>query len=152
MRKKDIEGLIPGLEAEDAFARLEAEKRLRACLQRDFGFRWDGAPGDRAAAVVRLRSWLAETVKGDKGRRGKFPGLAAVDLTSLKGLSPQEVEMHLQELLGKAHIIASVQRPRCEECGKRSATVEIVEVRARKARGVTRLCDPCAAAGGKARG
>lgn len=149
VKKRDVEGLYPDLESEDAFARLDGERRLRAMLQRDFGYRWDGPPGDRAAAVERLKEWLAAAAKKEKERRTPFPGLAAVDLASLKGMSPQEVEKHLQALLGKAQIVAAARRPRCEDCGKRAATVEIVEVRSRKARGVRRLCDTCAAEAGQ---
>jgi len=153
VRPKDLEALLPGLESADAFARLEAERRLRVLLSRDAGYRWDAAPADRAASLDRLRKRLAEEAKRSRARRGGFPGLAAVDLKALQGMSPQEMEGHLQELLGKAQVVAAAGhgRPRCQGCGKRPATVEIVEVRSRRARGVKRLCDPCAAAPGESK-
>jgi len=145
VKRRSVEELFPALESGDAFLRLAAEKRLRALLLHDFGFRWDGPPGDRTAALERIKGWLAEAARKEKERLKAFPGLAAVDLQSLKGLSPAEVEQHLQELLGKAKAVLSsaAGRPLCEECGKRLATVEIVEVRQSRARGVRRICDPC---------
>ena len=157
VKRKAIEEVLPLLEAEDAFTRLEAEKRLRDLARRDFGYRWDGSDADRAAALARVRAWLQSTLREEKARRAAAaaaPGLATLDIEKLKGMSPQQMEKHLQALLGKAQVLAgfSAGRPRCEGCGQRPATVEIVEVRSRRAGQVLRLCDPCAAQRGDVRG
>ncbi len=155
MRKRDFEQLVAGLEAEDAFSRLDAEKRLRDLLMRDFGYRWDGTAETRKEALARLRAHDEAERKRERTRRAEAaaPGLAAVDLSKLKGMTPQQVEHHLQKLLGKAGLLGGFQvaRPRCQGCQQRPATVEIVEVDARTARSVTRLCDPCAAQRGEVR-
>jgi hypothetical protein len=147
-RTKAVEVLIPQLESEDAFSRLEAEKRLRDVAQRDFGYRWDAQERDRAAALARVRDWIEGTKKAEKARRSAgAPGAPMLDLEKLKGMSAQEVEKHLQELLGKAPFLAGLTlgRPACEACTKRPATAEIVEIRGGRAKEVARLCDPCAA-------
>jgi hypothetical protein len=154
-RTKAVEELIPLLEAEDAFSRLEAEKRLRDLAQRDFGFRWDGRAEDRTAAVARVREWLDRAKQSAKARRAAaslLPGAPMLDIGQLKGMSPKDVEKHLQDLLSKSPMLAGlvVGRPPCQACTKRPATVEVVEVRGGRARGVTRLCDPCAAERGQA--
>jgi hypothetical protein len=146
-RTRAVEELIPELESEDAFARLEAEKRLRDLAQRDFGYRWDSTERDRTAALARIRDWIAATDKAGKaGKAG--PGAAApmLDLEQLKGMTPQQVEKHLQELLGKAPFLAGLAlgRPSCEACAQKPATAEIVEIKGGKAKGVARLCDACA--------
>jgi len=157
VRKRDFEQLVTGLEAEDAFSRLEAEKRLRDLLLKDFGYRWDGSAESRKEAVARLRAHDEEERKRERARRAASPapgpGLTAVDLSQLKGMTPQQVEKHLQQLLGKAGLLGGFQvsRPRCQGCQQRPSTVEIVEVNGRTARAVTRLCDPCAAQRGEVR-
>jgi hypothetical protein len=147
-RTKAVEVLLPQLESEDAFSRLEAEKRLRDVAQRDFGFRWDASARERAAAIERVWEWIASTNKSERARRsGPNPAAPMLDLEQLKGMTPQQVEKHLQDLLGKAPFLAGLAlgRPTCEACSKRAATAEIVEIKGGKAKGVTRLCDPCAA-------
>jgi hypothetical protein len=154
-RSRSVEEILPLLESEDAFVRLEGEKSLRGLVQRDFGFRWDGAPGDRASAVERVRRWIASREKAARERRrGPVEGTATLDIEKLKGMTPQQVEQHLQALLGKSGLVAGLAfgRPRCGECGSRPSTVEIVRVDSGRARGVTRLCDPCAAKRGEFRG
>jgi hypothetical protein len=149
VKRKDLEDLVPALEAEDAFVRLEAERRLRDILQLDFGYRWDGAPEARAAAITRLKAWEESGRKQEKARRQAGAGLAAVNLDDLKGMTPEQVEQHLQKLLSKASMVAGLGlgRRKCEGCAKRHATVEIVEVMGGKARRVRRLCDECATGG-----
>ncbi len=151
---KAVELVLPDLESGDAFARLDAEKRLVACTRRDFGFRWDGPADERARAVERVRTWLAERRKAEgrssrSARRAAAAGAAALDLAQLKGMDPKEVEKHIQSLLAQSPGLAGLAmgRPPCQACAKRPATVEIVEVAEGRARAVRRLCEPCAAKG-----
>ncbi|MCK6480498.1 MAG: hypothetical protein L6R43_10215, partial [Planctomycetes bacterium] len=102
MRRRDLERLVGDLEAEDAFARLDAEKRLREEMQTDFGFRWDAPAESRRTAVARLRAHVEEQRKREKARLAGKKGLASLDLQQLKGMTPAQVEKHLQNLLGKA--------------------------------------------------
>ena len=158
MKRKDFEELLPLLRSEDAFARLDAEKRLRDLIQRDFGFRWDDPPDARAAALARMQEWMERARKAERTLRkaaaAAAGGLAQVNLAELKGMSPEELQKHLQALLSKAGFAEgdSPGRPGCEGCARRPATVEIVVVAGGKAREVTLLCDPCAAERGEVRG
>lgn len=153
MKRKPIEDLFPLLESEDAFARLEAEKALRDLALRDFGFRWDAAAQERVAALERIRGWLDDARRREKARRdAASAGFESLDLGALQGMSPAEVEKHLQGLLGKAKFLAGISllRPKCESCGRKYATVEIVEVKGRDAASILRLCDACASQRGEA--
>ncbi len=158
VKRRELEELVPLLEAEDAFTRLDAEKRLRDLARRDFGFRWGDPPEARASAITRLKEWMERARRAERTLRkaaaaAAAGGLAQVNLAELKGLSPQDLEKHLQVLLSKAQFVPGSGRPRCEACAERPATVEIVEVSGgRKARAVTLLCDACAAERGEIRG
>lgn len=156
MTSRDIEGLFPHLESEDAFERLDAEQRLRDLTQRDFGFRWDAGADERASALSRVRAWLLARKKSRERAAAVLPaGFSAVDLQKLKGLPQEEVEKHLQALLAKAQLagVLGLGRPRCEACRRRSATVEVVDLPGGGSPPVvTSLCDPCAVKRGDVRG
>lgn len=151
---KAVELVLPDLESGDAFARLDAEKRLLECTRRDFGFRWDGPAEERARAVERVRAWVAERRRSEgrasrSARRAAAAGAAALDLAQLKGMDPKKVEKTIQELLAKSPGLAALAagRPGCQACMKRPATVEIVEIAQGRAVRVRRLCEPCSAKG-----
>ena len=155
---KAVELILPDLESGDAFARLDAEKRLLVCTRRDFGFRWDGPAEERARAVARLRSWLAERRKAagpaSRSARRAAAEAATLEFAKAKGLDPAQVQKHIEELLSKSPTLAGIAmgRPACQACARRPATVEIVEVADNRARKVRRICEPCAAKGGEPRG
>jgi hypothetical protein len=148
VKRKDLDELLPRLQSGDAFERLEAEGRLRDLAERDFGVRWDDPPEARTAALARLRAWLEARQRAGMPRRrgagavGPIPG----DLAQLQGMTPKEVEEHLQKVLSDAQAVAGVTlgRPRCEDCRRRPSTVSVVEVRGRRARALVRLCEACA--------
>jgi hypothetical protein len=151
---KAVEKVLPDLESGDAFTRLEAAQRLLEGTMRDFGFRWDGSAEERAAAVARVRTWLADRRKTegaltDAARKAAAGGKATLDLSQLKGMDPKEVESHLKEILAKTPALAALAmgRAACQACARRPATVEIVVVEERRARRSRRLCEPCAAKG-----
>ena len=155
MRRKELEELIARLESEDAFDRLEAEARLRQVAHRDFGFRWDAPAEARGEAVSRLRTWIEEKRKRKEAARRKATqaGFQAVNLEDLKSLPPEDVEKHLQQLLAKAQVLGgfALTRPRCEECRRRPASVEVVDILPGAGAAVTRLCDACAVERGEIR-
>jgi hypothetical protein len=138
-RTRAVRSLLPVLEGEDAFARLEAERRLGELARRDFGYRWDAPDPARALALGRVRAWIREETE----RAGRARGKGAADL---RAMTPEQVQAHLQALL------AGAARPVCAGCGKAPATVEIVRVAGRSGRVQARLCEPCAAARGFVRG
>jgi hypothetical protein len=150
---KAVEKVLPDLESADAFTRLEAEKSLLSFTRRDFGFRWDGPDEDRAKALARVRSWLADRKKTEgsrsrAARRAAATGAAAMELAQLKGLDPAAVQKHIQEFLAHSPVMTAAGRPACQACSRRPATVEIVDIAESRARKVRRLCEPCAAKGG----
>jgi len=151
--RKALDALVAALESADAFERLDAEKRLRGAVRRDFGFRWDDPGEARARAIARLRAWVEEQAKESREARRAAAQAGALSLASLQGLTPEEAGKKLEALLAKAPSLSALAlgRPPCAECGTRPATVEVVEVRGRKPASVLRLCDPCAARRGEIR-
>jgi hypothetical protein len=138
-RTRAVRSLLPVLEGEDAFARLEAERRLGELARRDFGYRWDAPDPSRALALGRVRAWIREETE----RAGRVRGPAGGDV---RKMTPGQLQEHLQALL------AGAVRPACSGCAKAPATVEIVRVAGRSGRVQARLCEPCAAARGFVRG
>lgn len=151
---KAVERVLPDLESADAFTRLEAEKSLVSFTRRDFGFRWDGPDEDRAKALGRVRTWLADRKKAEgsrsrAARRAAATGAAALELGHVKGMDQAEAQKQIQELLAHSPVFSAIAagRPACQACSRRPATVEIVDIAERRARKVRRLCEPCAAKG-----
>ncbi len=150
-----MDAVLKMLTSEDAFERLEGERRLRVKAARDFGYRWDGSPEARQRALDRVKAWREERRRrASRTAAAAGPGLAAFDLSELKGLPPAEVEEKLRALLEQAKLGGNVllgRRP-CEECRKRPATVQVTAPRPDEDPEVRHFCDPCAVLRGEIRG
>ena len=147
MDRRVLEELLPALQSEDAFERLEAEARLRGAVRRDFGYRWDAPAGDRSAALDRLRAWLDEQSRARRQARKIAAGAAALELAKLQGLSPEEAQEKLQALLSKSQGLEGLAfglKP-CLQCEERPATVEVVDLRPGKPPATLHLCERCLA-------
>ncbi len=148
-----VESLLPRLQSEDAFERLEASRELMEAAHGTFGFLWDGPEQGREEALARIRSAVASTRKRTQARRAvDVPGaVQAEQIAQLTGIPAEVLQKHLQTLFAKAQAATglSLTRPRCQDCGKRPATVEVVGLTGGRASEVVVLCDPCAARRGE---
>jgi hypothetical protein len=152
---KKVEKLISELESEDSFARLGAIEGLEQLTRQTFGFRFNGPPEERQAAVDRWKAWWKEQ-KREKERRQQLQ--AAVQLSggvldvdtlkkAIKEIPAEKIQGYLNALILKM----KAQEFRCESCGAHPATVSVTEIAGGKVR-TRRFCDRCAAERGDALG
>ena len=144
---KKVANLIARLEDEDSFGRLKAIEDLEGLTRMTFGFRFNGPPAERQAAIRRWNDWLKEQ-KRRKDRKSQIQAAVqlaggVIDISSLKKaieeIPAEQIQGYLNAILAKM----KAPPPRCEACHGRPATVQVTMLRPGGYRSVG-LCETCA--------
>ncbi|RKY19154.1 MAG: hypothetical protein DRP90_04900 [Planctomycetota bacterium] len=104
LEKEALPLLLPLLEAPEAVVRDAAGRAVSALTYRDFGFAHSGFPADRAAAVRRIRAWLAK-----HGGESRFAWLEARVEECLLGLASPDPFVRLDSKAFLTSVLGEIE-------------------------------------------
>jgi hypothetical protein len=143
---KKIERLIDELASDDSFARLEAIEKLEKLTKLTFGFRFNDSPDVRSMAVERWKDWWKEQQRErehDKIQAAIHLQGGMLDLGAIKKAIKEIPAEKIQGYLNALILKMKSQRPRCDTCNIRPATVSVTEIEG-EVHSTRHICDVCA--------